>query len=72
MDYCSSGDLQSMNQHCPGCRLPIAATRFYATEVLLALEYLHVLGFVYSDLNPENVLLRGDGHVVFDTSPTYL
>jgi serine/threonine protein kinase len=49
----------------PGCRLPVAATRFYTTEVLLALEYLHVLGFVYSDLKPENVLLRGDGHVVF-------
>ncbi|KAL5217779.1 hypothetical protein ABZP36_018463 [Zizania latifolia] len=64
MDYCSGGDLHAMLRRRPEGRLPVAAVRFYAAEVLLALEYLHTLGFVYRDLKPENVLLRGDGHVV--------
>ncbi|GJN26827.1 hypothetical protein PR202_gb14787 [Eleusine coracana subsp. coracana] len=45
--------------------------RFYAAEVLLALEYLHMLGVVYRDLKPENVLVRDDGHIMlsdFDLS----
>ncbi|BAT83436.1 hypothetical protein VIGAN_04058000 [Vigna angularis var. angularis] len=44
---------------------------FYAAEVLLALEYLHMLGVVYRDLKPENVLVRDDGHIMlsdFDLS----
>ncbi|RCV45600.1 hypothetical protein SEVIR_9G470800v4 [Setaria viridis] len=64
MDYCSGGDLHAVLRRRPGGRLPVAAARFYAAEVLLALEYLHALGFVYRDLKPENILLRGDGHVV--------
>lgn len=45
--------------------------RFYASEVLLALEYLHMLGIVYRDLKPENVLVREEGHIMlsdFDLS----
>ena len=41
------------------------------SEVLVALQYLHLLGYVYRDLKPENILLHGSGHVLltdFDLS----
>ncbi|XP_050220708.1 serine/threonine-protein kinase D6PKL2 [Mercurialis annua] len=71
MEFCSGGDLHSLRQRQPGKHFNEQAARFYASEVLLALEYLHMLGVVYRDLKPENVLVREDGHIMltdFDLS----
>ncbi|KAE8699702.1 Protein kinase G11A [Hibiscus syriacus] len=71
MEYCPGGDLHTLRQRRPGKHFSEYAARFYAAEVLLALEYLHMLGVVYRDLKPENVLVRDDGHIMlsdFDLS----
>ncbi|KAK3019154.1 hypothetical protein RJ639_003241 [Escallonia herrerae] len=38
--------------------------RFYASEIVVALEYLRVMGIVYRDLKPESVLVRSDGYIM--------
>ncbi|KAL9263626.1 kinase PVPK-1-like protein, partial [Drosera capensis] len=71
MEYCPGGDLHALGQRQPRKCFPEHAARFYVAEVLLALEYLHMLGIIYRDLKPENVLVREDGHIMlsdFDLS----
>ncbi|XP_057537711.1 protein kinase PINOID-like [Amaranthus tricolor] len=71
MEYCSNGDLHSLRHKLPFNRFSLSSARFYAAEVLVALEYLHMLGIIYRDLKPENVLVRSDGHIMlsdFDLS----
>lgn len=63
LEYCSGGELYGLLNAQPGKRLPEEAVRFYAAEVLLALQYLHLQGFVYRDLKPENILLHASGHI---------
>jgi len=62
MEFCDGGDLfyylhfhqRPLHEH--------EAKRVVA-EVILALQEMHRLGFVYRDLKPENILLDAQGHI---------
>eukprot|EP01063_Lacrimia_lanifica_P020239 TRINITY_DN2756_c0_g1_i1.p1 TRINITY_DN2756_c0_g1~~TRINITY_DN2756_c0_g1_i1.p1 ORF type:complete len:889 (+),score=295.48 TRINITY_DN2756_c0_g1_i1:100-2766(+) len=45
-------------------KLDEARSRFYAAQILLALDHLHSHGIVYRDLKPQNVVLDHNGHAV--------
>jgi serine/threonine protein kinase len=61
MEYVPGGDLrrQLRSKH----KFSEEEARFYAAEVLIAMECLHANNFVYRDLKPENVLLDAEGHI---------
>lgn len=64
MEYCSGGEFFRALQGRPGKCLNEEGSRFYAAEVVAALEYLHLMGFIYRDLKPENILLHESGHIM--------
>ncbi|ODA83757.1 hypothetical protein RJ55_02273 [Drechmeria coniospora] len=71
MEYCSGGEFFRALQTRPGKCIAEEDARFYAAEVTAALEYLHLMGFIYRDLKPENILLHQSGHIMlsdFDLS----
>ncbi|KAG9447172.1 hypothetical protein H6P81_013300 [Aristolochia fimbriata] len=71
LQLCSGGDLNSLRKKQTEKMFSDDITRFYAAELVLALEYLHGLGIVYRDLKPENVLVQDNGHIMlvdFDLS----
>ena len=45
-------------------RLNTSAVKFFTTEIVSALSYLHNINIAYRDLKPENILLDKEGHVV--------
>lgn len=62
IDYVQGGELFTyLKKH---KKFSLEAARFYAVEVLLALEYLHEeLNVIYRDLKPENILIDSEGHI---------
>nr|GMD28042.1 serine/threonine-protein kinase OXI1-like [Ipomoea batatas] len=71
IDYCPGGDLNTLRKKQTENIFSGDIIRFYAAELVLALEYLHRLGIVYRDLKPENVMIQENGHIMlidFDLS----
>lgn len=71
MEYCMGGEFFRALQTRTTKSIPENDAKFYAAEVIAALEYLHMMGFIYRDLKPENVLLHQSGHIMlsdFDLS----
>lgn len=60
-EFCSGGEICTHLQMLG--RFTETVARFYAAQLVLALEHLHRHGIVYRDLKPENILLSESGHL---------
>ena len=61
LDYCPGGELFGLLQRQK--KVDEDHGRLYASQIVLALEYLHRLDIIYRDLKPENVLIDGKGNL---------
>ncbi|POM70372.1 AGC/NDR protein Kinase, partial [Phytophthora palmivora] len=61
MEYLPGGDLMGLLMK--EDTLNEATTRFYAAEMVLAIQSVHDLGYIHRDMKPDNVLLDAHGHL---------
>ena len=60
-DFMQGGDLHNLLSK--AIQLKENKAKFYLSEILLGLEYIHKNNLIYRDLKPENILIDKDGHI---------
>jgi serine/threonine protein kinase len=65
LDFVQGGELFTYLHCSPNSprQLEVDHARFFASHVLMAIEYLHDRNIVYRDLKPENLLIDADGYL---------
>ncbi|CAL5229889.1 g13304 [Coccomyxa viridis] len=61
MEYLAGGDVMTLLMRKD--ILSYKETRFYMAETVLAIEILHRNNYIHRDIKPDNLLLRGNGHM---------
>ena len=61
MEFLPGGDLMSLLM--ARDILPEQEAKFYAAEIVMAIESVHKLDCIHRDLKPDNVLIDSDGHI---------
>lgn len=61
LDFVNGGELFSHLRK--AVKFDESRAKFYAAEIILALECLHENNIIYRDLKPENILLDTEGHI---------
>ncbi|CRK98152.1 CLUMA_CG011520, isoform A [Clunio marinus] len=62
MDYYSGGDLLTLLSKFED-RLPEEMTKFYISEMILAIDSIHKLNYIHRDIKPDNIVLDAQGHI---------
>ncbi|KRX10307.1 Protein kinase-like domain [Pseudocohnilembus persalinus] len=61
LEFCQGGEL--FNLLCAKQKFSEEVCRFYSSQIVLAMEYLHNKNIIYRDLKPENVLIDNCGYI---------
>lgn len=61
LEWCPGGDLDTMLAQVG--MVPESSVRFYFSEVLCGLSYLHSEGIIHHDIKPSNMLITASGHL---------
>lgn len=63
-EFASRGSLiKLINKFKNGQKMPLDLVKYYAAEIISALEAMHTKHIIHRDLKPENILITDDWHI---------